>query len=106
MAKNIPGRTDARPSPHEPRGAHADGPALAGEAAGAVVPRHIFFHPDCGAATGEPVATRTVGPGFSPGLLTLAPRRRKALAGSPLARHTAGGEFHPALKTCAGLAGR
>lgn len=48
---------------------------------------HIFFHPDY-----------TVGPGFSPGLLTLQPQ---ALAGSATVMHghTAGGELHPAPKT-------
>jgi hypothetical protein len=49
---------------------------------------HIFFHPDY-----------TVGPGISPGLLTLQPQ---ALAGSVTllqCDHTAGGELHPAPKT-------
>jgi len=49
------------------------------------VAAHIFFHPDY-----------TVGPGLSPGLLTLL---TQALAGSTVAGHTAGGEFHPAPKT-------
>jgi len=40
----------------------------------------------------------TVGPGFTPDLLT-PPACRQALAGSAMAGHTAGGEFHPALKT-------
>jgi len=40
----------------------------------------------------------TVGPGLSPGLLTLH-RTAQALAGSVASDHTAGGEFHPAPKT-------
>ena len=50
---------------------------------------HIFFHPDY-----------TVGPGFSPGLLTLLiGETEQALAGSTREGHTAGGELHPAPKT-------
>jgi hypothetical protein len=48
---------------------------------------HIFFHPDY-----------TVGPGFSPGLLTL---QFDTAGARGLGRdgHTAGGELHPAPKT-------
>jgi len=68
--------------------------------------RHIFFHPDCDVATSKPATTQTVGPGISPGLLTLLPggerRSRARRRVFNTRRHTAGGEFHPALKTCAG----
>jgi hypothetical protein len=49
---------------------------------------HIFFHPDC-----------TVGPGFSPDLLTLHQWLHAGARGLGRDGHTAGGESHPAPKT-------
>ena len=42
------------------------------------------------------IRTLTVGPGITPGLLTL---QMQALAGLPFSGNTAGGEFRPALRT-------
>jgi hypothetical protein len=58
------------------------------EAAAGRVMTHIFFHPDY-----------TVGPGFSPGLLTLQLGNPAGARGLGRDGHTAGGELHPAPKT-------
>jgi hypothetical protein len=39
----------------------------------AALREHIFFHPDCDATASELTATRTVGLGISPNLLTSSP---------------------------------
>jgi hypothetical protein len=47
------------------------------------------------------IRTLTVGFGIAPNLLTLLPKKKKALAGLGVFTLTAGGDFHPALRTSA-----
>ena len=57
-----------------------------------------YIHGECGTASFSFIRTVTVGPGFTPGLLTLSTRRgARGLPGQ--SRITAGGDFHPALRT-------